>query len=115
MSVGVYTVLEQVISHHCDLTKLLRDHTQMDVVWVWDHAQQQALDVLMKTVTNIPVLCYNNLQEEVTVQCDSSQLGLGAALMQNGQPVAYTSQVLTSVQDSIHLNREGSIGLCICL
>jgi len=31
----------------------------------------------------------------VTLQCDASQSGLGAALLQGGQPVAYTSRVLT--------------------
>lgn len=43
-------------------------------------------------VTCTPVLRYYNLQEEVTLQCDASQSGLGAALMQNGQPIAYASR-----------------------
>ena len=40
-------------------------------------------------------LRYYNLADEVTIQCDASPSGLGAALMQNGQPVAYASRVLT--------------------
>ena len=40
-------------------------------------------------------LRYYNLIEEITLQCDASQFGLGAVLMQNGQPVAYTSRALT--------------------
>ena len=46
-------------------------------------------------MASTPVLRYYNLQEEVTLQCDASQSGLGAAMMQNGQPVAYASRVLT--------------------
>ena len=46
-------------------------------------------------VTHTPVLYYYNLKEEVTLQCDASQSGLGGALMQNGQPIAYTSRALT--------------------
>ena len=49
-------------------------------------------------MTNTPVLRYYNLEEEVTLQCDASQSGLGAALMQNGQPVAYASRALTSAE-----------------
>ena len=45
-------------------------------------------------MTNTPVLRYYNLEEEVTLQCDASQSGLGAALMQNDQPVAYASRAL---------------------
>ena len=32
--------------------------------------------------------------QEVTPQCDASQLGLGAALLLEGQPVAFTSRAL---------------------
>ena len=46
-------------------------------------------------VTCTPVLHCYNLKKEVTLQCDASQSGLGAALMQNGQPVAYASRALT--------------------
>ena len=38
------------------------------------------------------------MKEEVTLQCDASQFGLGAALMQNGQPVAYASRALTEAE-----------------
>ena len=41
------------------------------------------------------MLKYYNLEEELTVQCDASKKGLGAALMQNGQPIAFASRALT--------------------
>ena len=34
----------------------------------------------------------------MTIQCDASQSGLGAALLQNGQPVAYASRALTDAE-----------------
>ena len=49
-------------------------------------------------VTNAPVLCFYSLHDEVTIQCNASQSGLGAALLQNGQPVAYSSRALTSAE-----------------
>ena len=54
-----------------------------------------ALDTLKKAVASTPVLRYYNLADEVTIQCDASQSILGAALMQNGQPVAYAPRALT--------------------
>ena len=39
-----------------------------------------------------------NVKEDVTLQCDASQSGLGAALLQNGQPIAYTSRALTPAE-----------------
>ena len=41
---------------------------------------------------------YYNNQEQVTLQCDASQSGLGAVLLQQGQPVAYASRALTSAE-----------------
>ena len=34
----------------------------------------------------------------VVIQCDASDSGLGAALLQNGLPVAYSSRALTSAE-----------------
>ena len=81
-----------------DVTKPLRELTQKDAVWVWDHPQQAAVDKLKQMVTKTPVLRYYSLQEEVTIQCDASQTGLGAALLQNDQPVAYASRALTATE-----------------
>ena len=55
---------------------------------------------MKKVVASTPVLRYYNLEEEETLQCDASQYGLGAALLQNGQPVAYVSRALTDTDTS---------------
>ena len=41
--------------------------------------------------------CYN-VAKEVTLQCDASQSDVGAALLQEGQPVAFISRVFTFTQ-----------------
>ena len=80
------------------MTKPLRDLTQKEVEWVWDKQQQEALDGLKRAVVSTPVLRYYVRHDEVTIQCDASQHGLGAALMQLGQPVAYASRALTPAE-----------------
>ena len=44
------------------------------------------------------MLRYFDLRDEVTVQCDASKDGLGAVLLQCGQPVAYASRALTAAE-----------------
>ena len=44
------------------------------------------------------MLSYYKPDEPLEVQCDSSQAGLGAALMQVGHPVAYASRVLMETE-----------------
>ena len=44
------------------------------------------------------MLRYYNVKEPVTIQCNASQTGLGASLLQNGQPVAYASRALSSAE-----------------
>ena len=95
---GLAQYLSKFLPHLSDITKPLRELTRKETEWMWDHPQQKALDNLKQAVTSTPVLRYYHLKEEVTLQCDASQGGLGAALLQNGQPVAYASRALTATE-----------------
>lgn len=44
------------------------------------------------------MLKYYDMTEEVTIQCDASEKGLGTTLLQNGQPVAFASRTLSQVE-----------------
>lgn len=58
-------------------------------------------------MTEAPFLKYYNLKDEVTIQCDASEKRLGATLLQNGQPVYYTSRVLTKTeQNYVQIEKE---------
>ena len=99
---GLAQYLNKFLPHLSDITKPLRELTQKDVAWTWDPQQQQALEKLKRAVSSNPVLRYYNLQEEVTLQCDASQSGLGAVLLQNGQPVAYASRASLLLRHDTH-------------
>ena len=45
-----------------------------------------------------PLLRYYDPAEELTIQCDASDNGIGAALLQHGQPVAFASRALTDTE-----------------
>ena len=78
---GLTQYLSKFLPHLSDLTKPLRELTQKDTAWEWGEVQQKALEQLKVAVSSTPVLRYYNLKEEVTLQCDASQSGLGAALL----------------------------------
>lgn len=49
-------------------------------------------------VTEAPILNYYNPSSPLAIQCDASQKGVGAALLQNGKPVAYASRALSDAE-----------------
>jgi len=95
---GLAQYLSKFLPHLSDITKPLRDLTQQNREWTWGNTQQTAFETLKMAVSTAPVLRYYNLNEEVTLQCDASQSGLGVALLQGGQPVAYASRALTETE-----------------
>ena len=48
--------------------------------------------------TTSPPLKYYNPEDELTIQCDASEKGLGAVVLQKGQPVAFASRALTDTE-----------------
>ena len=81
------------------MTKPLRELTKDYVEFCWQESQEKAFQAIKKAVSNTPVLRYYSLKDEVTIQCDASKSGLGAALLQNGQPVGYGSRAMTDAEE----------------
>ena len=95
---GMAQYLTEFVAHLSDVCKPLRDLTLNEAEWAWESPQQMAFDELKRCISSMPVLqCYNQCAE-VTLQCDASQSGLGAALLQNGQSVAFATRALTSAE-----------------
>lgn len=69
-----------------------------DAKFTWAKQHDTAFKELKKLVVNHPVLKYCNSDEEVTLQCDASEKGLGATLVQHGQPVAFALKTLTPTE-----------------
>ena len=72
--------------------------TRKDTPWDWSSEQDQAFASVQRLVTEVPVLCYYDPSQDLTIQCDASQSGLGAAILQNGKPIEYTSRALTDTE-----------------
>ena len=62
---------------------------------------------MKKPVVQHPVLKYYDLSKEVSLQCDTSERGLGATLMHKGQPVPFASRTLsTPEQRYVQIEKE---------
>ena len=95
---GFVNYLAKFLPRLSDLSEPLRRLTDKDAVWYWLPQHDEAIGSIKKLVTDHPVLRYYDVKEEVTIQCDASEVGLGAALLQKGQPVAYASRSLTATE-----------------
>lgn len=51
-------------------------------------------------VKEAPVLSHYDPCSELSIQCGGSESGLGAALLQNAQPIKYESKALTETEKS---------------
>ena len=66
-----------------------------DSEFMWNPTYQEAFNQVKKLVCKDSTLQYFNVWKPVTVQVDASKKGLGAALLQEGCPVAFASKALT--------------------
>ena len=76
------------------LLRLTREGTP----WNWTSAEDKAFQMVKQLVTQAPVLAYYKPDKELVIQCDASGKGLGAALMQEGRPLAYAGRALTDAE-----------------
>ena len=79
-----------------ELYEVLRRHTQKGVEWSWSTEQEKAFESVKQAVTSAPILRFFNSSEPVEDQGDASANGIGFVLIQNGQPVSYSSRALTT-------------------
>ena len=71
--------------------------------FIWGQDQKRAFDEIKKLITNTSSLKYFNVNQPVVVQTDASTEGLGAVLLQEGQPVSYGSRSLTDSEKNYAL------------
>lgn len=95
---GMFNFLRDFIPNMAEVTAPLRILLKKNVLWHWTNAQTEALNKLIELVSSAPTLRNFDPKLPVEIECDSSQSGLGACLMQRGQPVAFASRSLNSAE-----------------
>ena len=95
---GMTTYLSDHIPKFSEKTATLRSLLKQDSVFLWDKQYDEAFTNLKKEMSRAVELKYYNPAEATTVEVDGSMKGLGAALIQNGRPVAFASKALTQTE-----------------
>ncbi|XP_063441937.1 uncharacterized protein K02A2.6-like [Mytilus trossulus] len=95
---GIVTYLSKFLPKLTDICEPLRKLTLKDSEFCWIENHDKALEEIKRLVTAEPVLKYYDPKLQLKVQSDSSQTGLGAAVMQEDRPVAYASRALTDTE-----------------
>ena len=72
------------------ITKL----TQKNKKFVWSNQCEESFEELKRRLTTAPVLALPVSNEDFTVFCDASRVGLGCVLMQQDRVIAYASRQL---------------------
>ena len=95
---GFVNYLAKFLPRLSEVAKLLRDLTTKHMPFTWSRQHDKAFNEVKQLVSKHPVLKYYDMKKEVTLQCNASEKGLGAALLQNGQPVAFASRTLSKTE-----------------
>ena len=98
--IGMVTYMGNFVPHLSHHTEPLRAMLKQEAVFTWDEMTNASFkkieDLIAKSATK--PLRYYDRRKPVTVQADASQRGLGACLLQDGQPIAYASKSLTDTE-----------------
>ena len=97
---GMVNYVSKFIPNMSDLTSPLRQLLHQDVEWHWEEQYEAGFKKVKEALALSPVLGYYDAKKELTLQVDASSTGLGAALIQEGQPIAYASKALTPTQQN---------------
>ena len=104
-ALGMITYLNRFSAKIADLTAPLRELTKKDIHFHWENRHQNALDAIKKELTTARLLSFydSNPATKTILQCDASQIGLGAWIRQIDQQgqekiVAMGSRSLTDAE-----------------
>ena len=89
------------------LTAPLQELLKKDTNFTWNASYEATFQQVKQAVVSDTTLGYFDPSLPVTIQVNASQVGLGAALLQNNKPVAFTSKTLTNAECRyINIERE---------
>ena len=103
---GLVTYLSPFIPGLSTLTAPLHELLKKDTDFTWSCTYYSTFQQVKEAVVSDTTLRYFDPSLPVTIQVNASQVGLGAALQQNGKPMAFASKALTELNAGMSTQRE---------
>lgn len=95
---GFVQYLSKFLYNLAPIAVCLREATKGET-WNWTEAQSKAFAKAKALITAEPVMLqYYDPTKELTVHCDASDKSIGAALLQNDQPLEFSSRSLKDAE-----------------
>ena len=110
---GLVTYLSPFIPGLSSLTTPLHGLLKKDTDFSWNCTYDAAFQWVKEAVVSDTTFRYFDPSLPITIQVDASQVGLGAALLQNGKPIAFSSKALTETECQ-YTNIEGGASCHLC-
>ena len=96
---GMVNFVQRFLPNLSETTSTLRDLLKSDTLFQWDEqVHGKAFNAIKKILSESPVPSFFDPAKETLLQCDASQNGLEACLLQDGHPVVYASKALTQTE-----------------
>ena len=95
---GTINYLAKFIPDMSTKTLPIRELLKWDVVFEWGPSQDRAFQEIKEILSAAPVLAFYDVTKPVVITCDASKSGLGAALLLENKPIAYTSRALSDAE-----------------
>ena len=95
---GCVNYLSRFMPTISEVSEPPRKLTEKNALFLWESQQEEAFQSIKHMIRSTPVLKYYDVASETTIQCDASESGLGAMLLQNRQPVVFASRSLSAVE-----------------
>ena len=95
---GMCNYLSMYIAHFSDVSNTPRELNRKNVDFTWNATYDKAFRQAKIHIANAETLKYFEPQTTIVIECDTSGVGVGGVLLQNGHPVTFISQALTDTQ-----------------
>ena len=93
---GMCNDLSKFAPNLAEVVKPLTELTHVNAVWSWSVQHDKAFKTAKSLIANATTLKFFDVNKPCVLQVDASYTGLGGALLQDGEPVAFTSSKLSA-------------------
>ena len=104
---GMFNYLGKFVPNLAAKTQDLRALVKKNAEFVWEETHTKIFESLKDELKDNMTLQYFDPKKEIVIECDASQKGLGACLLQDGKPVNFSSRSLIDAESRYsNLERE---------